>query len=576
MDPLSIIAGVLGIASVAGQSSKALYELIDGIRSAPEEIKNISRDTHAFYSILFSLETSLRDPKITATIAEDDPLTALVGNLREPLGNCSSVLGQLMVKIQGFVRPLDGERSRFSSNDLKWYWGKREILELTARVEACKATLDTGLTAVGTLMAAGNAPATKLTRRGSGDTDAGFALRRYAEERDTAYASSTAPPSPPLEEAFESQLNFDTGSSTLQGTESRPKDPVEDKIDRLRRAENQREALLSAVKQGDDLLLEVAIAEGANVNAKGADGNAPLHLAAMMGNPDIVQLLIDHKANVDITSTPRGDALARKFNGSRTPLHWACDKGHEETARLLIENGADVSAKNCTGRTPLQEAIMRHKTGIAKLLLEKGASVDTHDDEGWTPLHQAANSGMVEMIRILLDKGCDIEAKTFDSTIWGINRFRRATPLFLASGEGHERAASTLVERGANPRCRNNIGEMPIHLACWRGCASVVRLMLDSGVGIEERDLEYQETPLLKAASTGQTHILRLLIEKGADLDAVNPHGRNALMHAQLHREKGNEEAVEYLKGIYGKSSAGTRKRDRKDSWTIEESDDSV
>ena len=150
MDPLSVIAGVLGIVSVAAQSSKVLYELIDAVRTAPTEITNISRDTHAFYSILFSLESSLKDSKIAAAIAEDEGLTALVGNLREPLGNCTAILGQLMLKIQGFVRPLDAERWRFSSNDLKWWVGRKEILELTARVEATKVTLNTGLTAVGT------------------------------------------------------------------------------------------------------------------------------------------------------------------------------------------------------------------------------------------------------------------------------------------------------------------------------------------------------------------------------------------------------------------------------------------
>lgn len=150
MDPLSIIASVLGISAVTAQSSKGLYEMIDGIRSAPDEIKNISRDTRAFYSILYSLEISLKDPKITALVAEDDTLTTYIANLRLPLGNCSSVLGQLMVKIQSFVKPLDGERYRMSSNDLKWYFGKKEVVELTARVEACKETLNTGLTAIGT------------------------------------------------------------------------------------------------------------------------------------------------------------------------------------------------------------------------------------------------------------------------------------------------------------------------------------------------------------------------------------------------------------------------------------------
>ncbi|KAL8964883.1 MAG: hypothetical protein Q9183_004156 [Haloplaca sp. 2 TL-2023] len=150
MDPLSIIASVLGITSVAVQSSKALFELIDGIRSAPDEITNISRDVHAFYSIFYSLEVSLNDSKIKTAIAEDGSLTSLLSNLDKPLANCSSVLGQLMLKIRSFVRPLDGERWRMTSNSVHWIWGRKEVLEQTQRLEACKATLDTGLTAIGT------------------------------------------------------------------------------------------------------------------------------------------------------------------------------------------------------------------------------------------------------------------------------------------------------------------------------------------------------------------------------------------------------------------------------------------
>ncbi|KAL8989254.1 MAG: hypothetical protein Q9177_001816, partial [Variospora cf. flavescens] len=60
-------------------------------------------------------------------------------------------------------------------------------------------------------------------------------------------------------------------------------------------------------------------------------------------------------------------------------------------------------------------------------------------------------------------------------------------------------------ERRRMGRCGNIIGELPIHIACWGGAAAVVRVMLDAGVDIKARDLTYQETPLLKAANTGQT-----------------------------------------------------------------------
>ncbi|KAI4245292.1 MAG: hypothetical protein LQ352_006615, partial [Teloschistes flavicans] len=558
MDPLSIIAGVLGITSVVAQASKNLYELVDGIRSAPSEIKDIARDTHAFYSILFSLESSLKDPKISVVIAEDDSLTALVGNLRDPLAHCSSVLGQMMIKIQSFVRPVDGERWRMSSNDLKWYFGKKEVLELAARVEASKATLDTGLNAVGTLcsvklIAAGNVAPHRPIRRGSNDTDAGFALRRYAEERDniSQYANSQTPPSPPLE-AFETSLRLDTESSTtLQASESSSKVSTADKLERLRRAENQRHALLSAAQSGDNLLLELAIVEGADVNTKGPDGKAPMHVAAIHGNVDCIDTLLDNGADINIKQTPRGDAGARKFEGSRSPLHWAVAKGQQDAVQLLIDRGANMDAKNYTDRTPLQEAFMGSHTSIAELLLASGASVDTKDNELWTPLHQASNNNS-PLISMLVDKGCDIEAVTSDATIWtGGSRFRIATPLFLAAANGNEAAVKTLLERGADPRCRNAIGEMPIHVACWRGYAGVVKQMLDMGVGIEERDFTFDETPLIKAASTGQLPVLKLLLDRGADMDAVNPYGRNALNHARLHRKTGNEEAVDFLEGWY-------------------------
>ncbi|KAL8784353.1 MAG: hypothetical protein Q9213_004005 [Squamulea squamosa] len=558
MDPLSVVAGVVGITSVAVQSSKALCELIDGVRSAPDEIKNISRDTHAFYSILFSLESSLRDPRVTAVIAEDEPLTALLENLREPLGNCTSLLGQLLVKIQRFVRPLDGERWRMSSNDLKWYFGKKELLDLMARVEVTKSTLNTGLTAVGTLcnvriVAVGIVAPGKPLRRGSNDTDAGFALRRFVEEKDRAsqYASSIAPPSPPLD-AFNAGMRLGT-DTTLQGSELRPSIKAVDKIERLKRAENQRNALIQAARQGDSLLVEVTIEEGADVNAKGPDGKGAMHEAAIEGHSDIVQLLIDRKADVNIKQTPRGDAVKRKFHGLRTPLHWAADRGYDDVARLLLDNGADINAKNTTDRTPLQESISSHNTSVAKLLLDRGASVSIHDDEGWTPLHQAAYSGNVELINILVDKVCDTEARTFENSIWSQSTTRLATPLFLAASTGQEAAVRALLARDADPRSRNINGELPIHIASWRGWAPVVRIMLDAGIDIEERDVRCEQTPLLMAASTGQTGVLKLLLERGADMDAVTQSGRNALKHAQLHRKEGNEEAVSFLQEAYRK-----------------------
>ena len=54
-DPLSLIAGVISVATVAVQSAKALSKLIDDIKGAPREIQAVAHDIHAFRSIVSSL-----------------------------------------------------------------------------------------------------------------------------------------------------------------------------------------------------------------------------------------------------------------------------------------------------------------------------------------------------------------------------------------------------------------------------------------------------------------------------------------------------------------------------------------
>ncbi|KAL8955507.1 MAG: hypothetical protein Q9183_006617 [Haloplaca sp. 2 TL-2023] len=160
--------------------------------------------------------------------------------------------------------------------------------------------------------------------------------------------------------------------------------------------------------------------------------------------------------------------------------------------------------------------------------------------------------------------GADIEALTAESTIWSNKkRYQLATSLYLAAGKGNEAACKTLLARGANPR-GGEIGEFPIPTACWAGFPAVVRIMLDAGVNIEEKDPKYEETPLIKAAITGQLLVLKLLIERGADMDARNPMGRNALDHARLHRNSGNEEAVNFLKQMYDKRDADREEGERR------------
>ena len=99
-DPVTIVTGVIGIATAAIQSSKVFFELVNDIKGGPAEIGSVSRDVHAFYAIVFSLNATLKEVNVKNVITCDEAMVSMIGNLAGPLENCQVVLGELMVKIQ--------------------------------------------------------------------------------------------------------------------------------------------------------------------------------------------------------------------------------------------------------------------------------------------------------------------------------------------------------------------------------------------------------------------------------------------------------------------------------------------
>ncbi len=141
----------------------------------------------------------------------------------------------------------------------------------------------------------------------------------------------------------------------------------------------------------------------------------PLRLAASEGRTEICKLLLAHKADpVDL----------KKGNGY--PVLKAAIQ-HPEIVKLLLEAGAPPDTRitwrgGRSGRrpvvgndaTPLHFAAEAGAVESAKLLIDKGAKVDARDDRGQTPLHIAALRKQPKMIRFLLDCGTDRNAKTKD------------------------------------------------------------------------------------------------------------------------------------------------------------------
>jgi len=111
-----------------------------------------------------------------------------------------------------------------------------------------------------------------------------------------------------------------------------------------------------------------------------------------------------------------------------TALHLAVFAGQEETARALIEHGADVNVCS-TGAIakvpPLGTAAFVRSVALARLLLDAGADVNGREAEGFTALHAAAANGDTELVRELLARGADPTVRTEGGQ----------TPADLAGGE---------------------------------------------------------------------------------------------------------------------------------------------
>jgi len=148
-------------------------------------------------------------------------------------------------------------------------------------------------------------------------------------------------------------------------------------------------------------------------------------------------------------------------------LHQAAAKGDLKKVRKLVEEGADVNARDNIGYTPLHYAASYGHLDVARLLLEEGADVNARDNAGWTPLHWAAAYGHVDVARLLVERGADVNAR--DNIGY--------TPLHYAASYGHLDVARLLIESGADINARDDRGRTPLDLAKELGREEVVKLL---------------------------------------------------------------------------------------------------
>ncbi len=178
-----------------------------------------------------------------------------------------------------------------------------------------------------------------------------------------------------------------------------------------------------------------------------------------------------------------------------------------EAVRRCIRWGADIEAKNSSGRTPLH--VTRGKD-ITALLIDRGADVNAKDKNGWTPLHCAAREGHRDKAALLIVNGADVSARS--NQMW--------TPLHWAAKHGHtrhRRVAVLLIARGADVEAKNNRGMTPLHMAAspLYHSGQMTALLIAKGADVNAKDNDGR-TPLTRAIKNGHNDVADLLRRHGA------------------------------------------------------------
>lgn len=192
-------------------------------------------------------------------------------------------------------------------------------------------------------------------------------------------------------------------------------------------------------------MAELLLQNGADIRSRNDRQRLPIHTASC---GEVALALI--KSGQAINETI-GDALHKpgayrsKQADYMTPLYCAITDGRFDTARSLIQSGADISITDSNDETYLHLAAKTGKKEIVDVLLEYGVKVDSLDKFGATPLHHAALQNRLETARLLLEKGANVNARlsphaalnVTDFQTWGISskEIGQATPIKITESE---------------------------------------------------------------------------------------------------------------------------------------------
>jgi ankyrin repeat protein len=270
----------------------------------------------------------------------------------------------------------------------------------------------------------------------------------------------------------------------------------------------------------------------------------------------------------------------RGSGGGLTALVFAAREGDLESARALVEAGADVNQVTEYGWTALLAATQNRFYRLGKYLLDHGADPNLANKGGWTPLYIATDNRNIEggdyptrkpdmdhleFIRLLLAHGADPNARMKSSTetrtIFTHQWLQEegCTPFIRASQSGDMTLMKLLLQHGADPLAKCDDGVTALMVASGIGWVEgvtyewspeqtleAVKLLIELGVDVNAQDTVDGRTALMGAAHKGRNDVVQVLVDRGADLTAHDIGSRDS-----LHKLAGvTWQAIDYADGL--------------------------
>jgi ankyrin repeat protein len=351
--------------------------------------------------------------------------------------------------------------------------------------------------------------------------------------------------------------------------------------------------IFAAAEVGDVESIKKLLAGGADVNAKDKGGYTALHLAAKRGQAAAAAALLEAKADIGLVS-----------KSGKTALHYvAYYNGNLDLAKLLLDAGAAVNAKDGKNKTPLDYALSKKRTELTELLrskggkttkelaaaenifaaadvgdleaikkhLEGGEDVNAANKQGYTALHMAVRRGQKDAAALLLEKGANVNAERKGKTTLDFagkneeiaallrekggktgKEIKAAGSIFSAAQSGLVDAVKTHLAGGADVNAKNKGGYTALHLAAKKGHVEVAKVLLEAKADIGLVSKSGKTALHYVAYYNGNLDLAAALLDAGAAVNAKDGKNKTPLDYAL---SKKRTELTELLRSKGGKTT---------------------